>query len=135
MRVEVYQYSSKTEEEKQAVKNVETAVENQRNRMKDVQILKNSRYVGENHLGLLTIHDLPAGDKGEWVRKTVDEENADRAFLMTDKSNASGVALAAVRRQQWEARAQSSFKGELIEVAGDAPGSYRWIQKPTLKKK
>jgi hypothetical protein len=135
MRVDVHQYSNTTKEEKQAVENVENAVENQRNRMKDIQTLKNSRYVGENHLGLLTIHDLPAGDNGEWVRDTVDEENADRAFLMTDKSNSSGTALAAIRRQQWEARTQNSFKGELIEVAGGAPDTYRWVQKKDPKKK
>ena len=48
---------------------------------------------------------------------------------MTDKSNASGEALAAVRRQQWQAKLQDAFHDEWIEVAGDVDGTYRWERK------
>ncbi|MGI9239742.1 MAG: DUF1318 domain-containing protein [Verrucomicrobiales bacterium] len=129
MRVDVYQYTGNSEEEKQAVKNVENAVESQRNRMAEIQTLKNSRYVGENHLGLLSVRNLPAGKDGEYVQKTVDEENADRAFLMTDTSNSSGTPLEEIRRQQWETRAEASFQGEWIQVSAGAPDTYRWVQK------
>ena len=133
MRVDVYQYTGNTKEEKQAVKNVENAVESQRNRMAEIQTLKNSRYVGENHLGLLSIRNLPAGKVGEYVQKTVDEENADRAFLMTDTSNSSGTPLEEIRRQQWQTRVEASFEGEWIEVSSGAPDTYRWIQKKKTK--
>lgn len=129
MRVDVYQYTGNSEEEKQAVKNVEHAVESQRNRMAEIQTLKNSRYVGENHLGLLSIRNLPAGKDGDYVQMTVDEENADRAFLMTDTSNSSGTPLEEIRRQQWAARLEASFAGEWVEVGAGTTDTYRWIQK------
>ena len=135
MRVDVYQYSGNSEEKKQEIKNVANAVENQRNRMAEIQTLKNSRYVGENHLGLLSIRNLPAGKDGEYVQKTVDAENADRTFLMTDISNSSATSLPLedIQRQQWQKRIEDSFQGEWIEVAGDAPDTYRWTQKERTK--
>ena len=130
MRVDVYQYTGESKEDKQAAKNVEQAVEAQRNRMKEIQTLKNSRWVGENHLGMLSILHKPAGKDGAWVQNTVDAENADRLLLMTHKSNETGMSLAAIRRQQWQARTQSSFKGEMIQVAGEVRDTYRWEPKP-----
>jgi hypothetical protein len=134
MRVDVYQYTGASKEEKQAVKNVGHAVERQRNRMAEIQTLKNSRFVGENHMGLLTIRNHPAGTHGEYVEKTVEEENADRSFLMADKANVSGVELASIRNQQWEVRTQDAYEGELIEVPGTTPGSYRWEPKKKAAK-
>lgn len=133
MRVDVYQYSGNSEEKKQEIKNVANAHENLRNRMAEIQTLKNSRYVGENHFGLLSIRNLPAGKDGEYVQKTVDAENADRTFLMTDLSNSSGTPLEDIQRQKWQTRIEGSFKGEWIEVAADAPDTYRWTQKERTK--
>jgi hypothetical protein len=135
MRVDVYQYSGNSEDKKQEVKNKANAHENLRNRMAEIQTLKNSRYVGENRLGLLSIRNLPAGKDGEYVQQTVDAENADRTFLMTDISNSSDppLPLENVQRQQWETRIEDSFEGEWIEVADDAADTYRWIQKERTK--
>ena len=130
MRVDVYQYTGKSPEEKVAQKNVASAAERLRNRMQEIQTLKNSRLIGENHYGLLTIKNRPAGDYGVYVQKTVDEENADRVFLMTDKVNQSDtLQMAEVQREQWERRRQISFEGEWIEVPADEDGTYRWLQK------
>lgn len=129
MRVDVYQYTGESKEDRQAIENVEHAVERQRNRMAEIQTLKNSRFVGENHLGLLSIRNRPAGTHGDYVEKTVEEENADRSFLMADKANVSGVELATIRNQQWEVRTQDAYVGELIEVPAGTPNSYRWEHK------
>ncbi|MFT4550302.1 MAG: hypothetical protein ACI9UA_005700 [Pseudoalteromonas tetraodonis] len=126
MRVDVYQYTGTSEEKKEAVKKVGDAAENQRNRMAEVQILKDSRWVGEDHEGLLHIIDLPAGKDGEWVQRTVDAENGDRYFLMMDKSNSTGEALGAIRLQQWQIRTQAAYPGEWIEVPGGVEGTFRW---------
>ncbi len=98
MRVDVYQYSGNSEDKKQEVKNKANAHENLRNRMAEIQTLKNSRYVGENRLGLLSIRNLPAGKDGEYVQQTVDAENADRTFLMTDNIQLVRPPAAARRR-------------------------------------
>lgn len=130
MRVDVYQYTGTSPEEKAAQKNVGSAADRLRNRMEEIQKLKNNRFVGENHLGLLEIRNLPAGDYGGYVQKTVDQENADRAFLMTDKVNQSDtLQLADVQREQWERRRQITFEGEWIEVPADVEGTFRWTQK------
>jgi len=141
MRVDVYQYTEDSEEkkkqkeeDKEVVKTVRTVVESQRNRMKEIQEIKNNRFVGENHFGLLSVISLPAGDYGDYVQKTLDDENADRKFLMTYTSNTSDKSLAAIRYQQWQANSQASFEGEWIEVAGEAKRTYRWVQKKKEKK-
>gem|GEM_PF-5511089 len=105
MRVDVYQYDGKSDDEKKKeVANRNDAAKRMRDRGAEIQELKNNRLVGENHLGLLSIRNQPAGDYGDYVVRTVDAENADRIFLMTDISNRSGDALAAVRRDQWQKR-------------------------------
>ncbi len=130
MRVDTYIYDGKSDEEqKQEAANREDATKRIYDRMAEVQELKNNRLVGENHLGLLSIRNLPAGDYGEYVQRTVDAENADRAFLMTDISNRSDDSLAAVRRDQWQKRVAASFEGEWIEEEADSPGTYRWVAK------
>lgn len=129
MRVDVYQYDKKSDEEKQTVANRNDAAKRVRDRGAEIQELKNNRLVGENHQGLLGIRNLPAGDYGDYVKKTVDAENTDRVYLMTDIANESGKSLAEVQRDQWEKRVSLSFNGEWVETEGDAPATYRWEAK------
>ena len=129
MRVDVYQYEGDEEGDEEAIKNRNEAAKRQRDRGAEIQELKNNRLVGENHLGLLSIRNRPAGDYGEYVAKTVDAENADRIFLMTDIANRGGVGLAEVQREQWQKKVALSFDGEWVELEGDEPGTYRWEEK------
>ncbi len=129
MTVNVNHHTSTTKEERTKAKNVSDANERLRNRMAEVQELKNNRIIGENHLGLLSIRNLPGGDYGAYVQKTVDEENADRSYLMTDAANDQERSLRLVQLEQWKANVQSSFKGEWIETEGAVDGTYRWIKK------
>jgi len=48
----------------------------------ELQPLKNSRLIGENHLGLLEVRNPAPGEYGDYVRETVDAENKDRMALM-----------------------------------------------------
>jgi hypothetical protein len=130
MRVDVYQYDGKSDEkEKKAVANRNEAAKRIRDRGAEIQELKNNRFVGENSLGLLSIRNRPAGDYGDYVARTVDAENADRSFLMTDIANTDDRSLAEVRRDQWERRVSASFEGEWIEEEGDAPDTFKWVEK------
>jgi hypothetical protein len=129
MRIDVHQYGEKPQEEKDAQLSHEQVVERMRARMAEIQELKNNRLVGENRLGLLEIRDLPAGDYGDYVKKTVLGENTDRAYLMTRETQEQGVELTEIQRQQWENWKQNSWPGELIEVEGAMPGRFEWVRK------
>ncbi|MEM9478434.1 MAG: DUF1318 domain-containing protein [Verrucomicrobiota bacterium] len=129
MTVNVNHHTSTTKEEKTKAKNAADANERLRNRMAEVQELKNNRLIGENHLGLLSIRNLPGGEYGSYVQKTVDEENADRSYLMTSSANDRGVELRIVQTEQWRTNIQSAFAGEWIEVDGDVEGTYKWEKK------
>lgn len=129
MRVNIYQYrgeeGSKPDE---AQVSYEEAVVRQRNRMAQVQTLKDNRFVGENHRGLLHLRGKPAGEWGRHVEETVSQENEDRGLLMRHQAKESNRALHEVEAEQWKLRIEKAFKGEWIEVPGDKPGTFQWIQ-------
>jgi len=132
MDVHVYQHgSADSEEKKEEMAGYKKTMQNRRNRMGEIQELKNNRLVGESRLGTLEIRSVPAGDYGNYVRETVAAENRDREFLMQHEAREKDVPLADVRAEQWRHWQRKSFPGEWIEVAeDDAPGAFRWIQKP-----
>ena len=104
------------------------AVERQRNRMAEIQELKNNRIVGEDHRGLLSLRQTPAGKWGDHVKRTVEEENTDRTLLMRNEAKESNRPLNEIEIEAWKLRADQSFKGEYIEVAGKTPGAFEWVQ-------
>jgi hypothetical protein len=129
MKVEVYQYTGTSKSDAKPDQTVQGAVENQRNRAEQLVSLLNSRWAGENHLGLLSIRHLPAGKDGAWVQEILTGENADREFLMKQKAKETGVPIEEIQRQQWENRKQAAWEGVVVEVAGAKPGEYRWAKK------
>lgn len=129
MEVHVYQHGEPDAAEKEARQTYKEAMTNRRNRMQEIQELKNNRLVGENREGLLEVRSLPAGDYGDYVRKTVDAENGDRNLLIEHEAAEKGTPGGEVRRLQWRHWQRKSFPGEWIEVEGDATGEYRWVQK------
>ncbi|MCB1230917.1 MAG: DUF1318 domain-containing protein [Verrucomicrobiae bacterium] len=129
MEVHVYQHGEPNEEEKAAQVTYKEAMTRRRNRMEEIQKLKNNRLVGESHDGVLEIRSLPAGEYGTYVHETVDSENEDRLFLMQHEADEKSVPLGEVRRMQWRHWQRKSFPGEWIEVEGDDAGAFRWVQK------
>ena len=81
MRLDVYQYRGDEPQDKEAVKTLAEATERQRNRMSEVQTIKDNRFIGEDHRGLLQLREVPAGDWGDYVKRTIDAENEDRMLL------------------------------------------------------
>jgi uncharacterized protein YdbL (DUF1318 family) len=97
--------------------------------MAEIQILKNSRIVGENHAGYLEVRNSPPGEYGDYVRSTVDMENADRARLIEKLAKEKGIPVAQMESQQAELFRKDAFPGEWIEIP-DAEGKFAWKQKP-----
>jgi hypothetical protein len=129
MRLDVYQHAK--EASKKSTSSVATSIdpaEARRNRMADIQTFKNSRLVGEGRDALLAIRVETPGDYGDFIRKTVDAENADRMALMKSDAEKQKTSLPQIQAKQASLAAKLAFKGEWIEVVKD-DGSAEWIQK------
>ncbi|MEI8292482.1 MAG: DUF1318 domain-containing protein [bacterium] len=129
MRLDVYQHP------KEATKNTEAwhplnsdPDESRRNRMADIQTLKNSRLVGEGHDALLAIRVDTPGGYGDFIRKTVDAENSDRMALMKVEAERGKTSLPKIQAKKASLAAKLAFKGEWIEISKD-DGTQEWIQK------
>ncbi|MFK5921766.1 MAG: DUF1318 domain-containing protein [Verrucomicrobiota bacterium] len=129
MEVHVYQHGEDSDEDKAKRADYKKVLESRRSRMEQVQKLKNNRLVGEDHQGLLSIRNLPAGEYGLYVKKTVGEENGDRNFLMKAEAAEKGTAIGEVKKIQWRHWQRKSFPGEWIQLEGAEAGTYRWAQK------
>ncbi|MDF1751286.1 MAG: DUF1318 domain-containing protein [Verrucomicrobiales bacterium] len=142
MDVHVYQHGGSLvkkpkalEEGDSEAKEYKAILERRRNRMSDIQTLKNDRIIGENHAGLLSIK-VTEKDAGNWpmdfVRKTIKEENEDRSYLIRFEAERRNVNIFEVQREQWMHQLRKSHPGEWIEIADpDRPGVYVWVQKKT----
>jgi uncharacterized protein YdbL (DUF1318 family) len=129
MKVDVYQHADPSAAKKVVVQPPPTDVAKaRRNRMAEIQILKNARIVGENHAGYLEVRNSPPGEYGDYVRTTVDSENADRARLIEKLAKEKNLAVAEMEKQQSELFRKDAFPGEWIEVP-DAEGKFAWKQK------
>lgn len=126
MRLDVYQYRGDEPLDKEAVKHASEATERMRNRMAEIQTLKNNQLVSEDHRGLLQIREVPAGDWGVQVKKAVAAENEDRMLLMRQKAKDANRPLHEIEDEQWHLRSEQADTGEWIEVPGTTAGSYQW---------
>lgn len=126
MRLDVYQYRGDEPLDKEAAKGAGEATQRMRNRMEEIQTLKNNQLVGEDHRGLLLIREVPSGEWGPQMKKTVAAENEDRMLLMRQKAKESNRPLHEVESDQWRLRTQQAGTGEWIEVPGASPGSFQW---------
>lgn len=133
MRLDIYQYRSDEPTDKEATKNVSEATLRMRNRMAEIQGLKNSQLVGEDHRGMLIVREVPAGDWGPQMKKAVTAENDDRMLLMRQKAKESNRPLHEIEAEQWRLRTQQANTGEWIEVPGSSPGSFEWKRAGTAE--
>jgi len=128
--VNVYQYGgAEKKKADETSSDFREAMNRTRNRMGEIQELKNNRLIGEGHDGLLSIRNRPAGDYGDYVEKTVAAENQDREILMRHEAEEEKVPLETIRGQQWSHRQRKAFPGEWIEAENDGGSGFRWIQK------
>lgn len=88
----------------------------QRNRMTEIQNLKNDRVVGERKDGLLELRRKPTDPTyASYASELMENENADRLQLFKAAAEESGRPLEAVRKDYADARRQSAFPGEWIQ--------------------
>ena len=131
MRVDVYQHPDASVQKRVTATQpaaTEDAQTRLRNRMGEVQVLKNNRIVGESRQGLLEIRNKPPGEFGEYVQRLVDAENKDRLAMMQDIGQKKTLAPEEVQRQQAELARNKAFSGEWIEVP-QSDGTFVWKQK------
>ena len=128
MKVDVYQHSDPNGPKKAPPPPQADIGRSRRTRMGEIQILKNSRLVGENHAGYLEVRTVPPGEYGDYVRTTVDAENSDRGRLIEKLAKEKNVPVSQAERQQAELFQKGAFPGEWIEVP-DAEGKFAWKQK------
>lgn len=126
MRLDVYQYRGDEPQDKEAVKTAGEATLRMRNRMEEIQTLKNNQLVGEDHRGLLLIREVPSGDWGAQMKKAVAGENDDRMLLMRQKAKESNRPLHEIEDEQWQMRTRQAGTGEWIEVPGATSGTFQW---------
>ena len=124
MRVDVYQHADPNAPST-ATEDVQTRL---RNRMGEVQVLKNNRLVGESRKGLLEIRNQPPGEFGDYSSRTVDAENKDRMAMMQDIAQKKNLPFEEVQRQQAELARNKACNGEWIEVP-QPDGTFVWKQK------
>jgi hypothetical protein len=55
-------------------------------------------------------------------------ENEDRTILMRREAKDSNRALHEVQDEQWKRRTTASYPGEWVELPGDKPNTYKWVQ-------
>lgn len=128
MKVDVYQHSDPQGPRKATPPPQADIGSSRRMRMGEIQILKNSRVIGENHAGYLEVRTVPPGEYGDYVRATVDAENSDRGRLIEKLAKDRNVPVSQAERQQADLFQKGAFSGEWIEVP-DADGKFAWKQK------
>jgi len=126
MRLDIYQYRGDEPQDKEATRNASEASTRMRNRMAEIQTLKNNQLVGEGHRGLLEVREVPSGEWGAQMKKAVAAENADRMLLMRQKAKEASRTLQEIEDEQWRLRTQQANTGEWIEVPGAKSGSFQW---------
>lgn len=128
MRLDVYQHAKENEKNDSSPTNMAEPGNDRLNRAADIQTLKNSRLIGEGANALLAIRVESPGDYGDYIRKTLEAENADRMVLMKAQAAHEKIPLPAVQKKQADLARKMAFKGEWIEIE-KADGSKEWIQK------
>jgi uncharacterized protein YdbL (DUF1318 family) len=129
MKLDVYQHGDKTPKPSPSTKATGDEVSaRRRNRMGEIQLMKDSRFIGENHLGLLTVRNEPPGEYGKYVQRTVEAENSDRETEMQRIVKERNISIEDLRREQAKLTRANAFNGEWIE-APQPDGSYAWIKK------
>jgi uncharacterized protein YdbL (DUF1318 family) len=128
MKVDVYQHADSGTAKKSTPPPPADITTSRRNRMAEIQTLKNSRLVGENHAGYLEVRTSPPGEYGDYVRAIVDAENSDRARLIEKLAKDKHITVSEAERTQAELFRTNAFPGEWGEVP-DADGKFAWKQK------
>jgi hypothetical protein len=118
MKVDVTSHDAGTATDEESKENEVdlSPAQRQRNRMAEIQNLKNDRVAGERNDGLLEMRRQPTDPSyTDYARQLIENENKDRLLLLKAEAADSGRPLEAVRKEYADARRQSAFPGEWIQ--------------------
>ncbi len=134
MRVDLYQH--KDPNEKTAGSSGEepalaAAKSRSRNRIGEIQILKNNQHIGENRRGFLSVLKQPTEPNyASYVEKIVAQENADRAVRMQAEAAKRKMTIEQVQTESATLNYHNAFSGEWVEADTDKDGTFVWDRKP-----
>lgn len=87
-----------------------------RERMAELQALKNNRIVGEGREGLVVLKEPPVDPAYQsYVARLVKEENADRQMVLAAEAEAKKQPVSVVAREFARRNREAAFAGEWIE--------------------
>ncbi|MDR1190619.1 MAG: YdbL family protein [Verrucomicrobiales bacterium] len=118
MRADIYTHDGKEKPKDAATASAEalTPALRRYNRRAEIQDLKNNRVVGEGNNGLLSIRELPQDEKyAAYAKKTVADENADRAGEFKSKSDELKKPLDVYVKDFAKNMYQSAYPGEWVQ--------------------
>lgn len=114
MKVDVYTKSD-PKKQKEDTNQMQAAIA-RRNRMAEVQSLKNDRVIGEDREGYLEVRQKPADAKyAEYAQKIVDGENNDRAVIYLANAQSQGKPMEMVQREYSKLWRERSYPGEWLQ--------------------
>jgi len=88
-----------------------------RERIAEIQSLKNNRILGEANTGLAEIKDMPADPAYKsYVERVVAEENRDRQAVFAAEAEARKMPVSVVARDYARRKREASFAGEWIQL-------------------
>lgn len=121
MKVEIVQKPSPPNTQSQS-----PVAMSRRNRMTQIQTLKDNRVIGENQNGYLTVLNIPPTwkDQDTYIRSLTEAENNDRQFLNTMESRRTNKPLTTIEKENAQRFQASAFPGEWIQT-----DTGEWIQK------
>jgi len=135
MRLDVYQYNaSGTATPKPGVRIApdDSPESRSRNREADIQVFKKNQLVGENRHGLVSTRPAINEEKPEYreyIRSTVESENAERMNVMKTQAEAQKISLPDIQSKQAELWRNRAFQGEWIEIPDAEGRTGTWQQK------
>lgn len=118
MKVDVYTHDKKEKTSKGEEENPEdlTPQERRRNRMAEVQTLKNDRVIGEGKDGFLSVHNPPTDPKYlDYAEKVVGEENEDRKLVYEREANTKKKPVQVVALEASKRLRDSAYPGEWVQ--------------------
>lgn len=87
-----------------------------RERMAEIQALKNNRIIGEANTGLVEILEPPTDPAyRSYAERLVQEENRDRQAVIAADAEARKLPVSTVAREYARRKRESSFAGEWIQ--------------------
>ncbi|MDX6766301.1 MAG: DUF1318 domain-containing protein [Candidatus Methylacidiphilales bacterium] len=87
-----------------------------RERMAELQALKNNRIVGEGNDGLIVLKEPPVDPAYQsYIARVVKEENADRQMILNDDAESKKQPVSVVARDFARRNREAAFPGEWVQ--------------------